>query len=365
MLNYTSQSGLMWQMRLLAARLVPNVGSSPLPPPIGEITFHSIADPERYGLPAHPLKQQYPGLTVLNYFMVIEDRFFVERDRVRGVALYANYNGSDLSLSITSENGRNPLSPWDWEGKPGTPTDPTAKPYLEWQDIEVGGKTYPWFNAAIHGWSGWDNKDRGLDWRDGIPESVATMYDRERGRVTQSIMVPYKAQGLGVAEQTVQPEDVQKTYSVLLFFPVPSAAAKAKELANIGQPWHDYHTRTPLAGPSGYYESHKNDLLKGYGSGDKNLILESLGPAKNFGIRTRGDAPSRPMPTPTPTETPTVTADYKMAAGGWIKQHIIPNSFSQLFWSPVPEVLLVCWPISQTRAEQLLSANLSGHRSTF
>jgi hypothetical protein len=54
-----------------------------------------------------------------------------------------------------------------------------------------------------------------------------------------------------------------------------------------------------------------------------------------------------------------------MAVGGWIDQHIIKNPFSGFFWSDVPEALLVCWPISQRKAEDLLSPTMGGRRQAF
>lgn len=342
MITYTSGCGLDWQVELRAAQLVGKSGTSQLPPPIGTINFHQIADPARYGLPVnHPLQKQFPNLKVIQYFMEVEDRFLVERGGerggVKGVALYADYNGSHLSCSITSENGRNPLAPWDWEGKPGTPTDPRAQPCLEWRFIEVGGRKYPWFSGMIHGWEGWDGKEKGLDWRDGIPESVTTMFLRGQGRVGQSVFVPHEVAGLGAAEQTMEADDVKATYSILLFFPVAEAASQAKKLGHI---WRISEFEGGVARAA---------------RGTLTLESKEEDESRGRGIQTYAGSKGRPLPE--------VMPDYKMATGGWITQHIIWNPFN--FWSEYPEAVLVCWPVSERRAEALLSPTMGNRRQAF
>lgn len=321
-LSFTSKkTGAEWKCRLRAANLVPNDGGdSRLPAPIGDIRFHTIANPAQYGIPAqHPLQKRFPNLEVQNLFMVIENRFLVERERIQGVALYADYNQSEgLSASITSENGRNPLAPWDWEGKPGSPTDPAAQPYLEWRRVE----DHVWQSHMIHGWKGWNEEEERLDWRDGIPESLMTMYDRKKGRVGQSIMVPHEIVGISAAEQTLQQPDVKKSYNILLFFPNPESARGIQTISY------------------------------GYGGG-----YRGMGAMKGLGA-TRGSDSFRGV-----FEEPEV--DYKMAVGGWINQHVIKDPFGPHFWNPNPEALIVCWPIKEERARQILGSNLQGQRKTF
>jgi len=270
--------------------------------------------------------------------MIIEEQFKVERNGVRGVALYADFNGSDLCTSIIGANGRNIIAPWNWEGEANSPTDPAATPDMEWRQVLEGDQTFTWQNSLIHGWAGWDGKDKRLDWLDGTPENLATMYERGKGRVGQSIMVPHEIPGVGVAEQTMEAADVTQTFSILLRFPVPEAAKQAEKLARIWQEPSPYRPQMRDGG-GGLYLSTKsaNHEIFGARSGKATLGYDS------------GN----------------LDADYKMATGGWIRQHVITNPFSHGFWNPNPEVLIVCWPISKRRAREIGSSDLDGRRMIF
>jgi hypothetical protein len=343
MLRYTSEKDLTWKCNLLAARLVPLDSNSPLPRPIGDIEFHQV-DGARYGL-RHPLEGR-PGIKVQHHLMVLNDDYFVERNGVRGVALYADYNGSDICASVTSEGGRNALAPFDWDSEVARQNplkDPAAQPKLEWREIvEPDGGVYTWQSAALHGWSGYTGLHAGKDWRDGVPEKLSTMYDPNLGTVLQSIFVPMETRGLGLSEQTLQEEDVRGTYTVALFFPQCSAES-AKKLAKFRslvdpsayRPEPVYRGGATRGG--GLESSFRGAVPKSFGGGEQ-VVLESCR---------------------------SVEPEFKMAAGGRIRQHIIENQFGPGFWVRKPEVLLVCWPVSQETAQRLMTPNLGGRRRNF
>ncbi len=322
MLAYRSTTtGSSYMATIRAARLVSETGSSGLPAPFGEVEFKLLDDPIRFGLPArHPVHELYPHLTIQYYLMVVTQNIMVERAGVRGVSLYADYRGSDVCAEVTSEMGRNGVAPWNWNGDPGTPTDAAATPFLEWRRVAEDGTMFTWQNHMIHG-----VEPRGLDWRDGVPVNLRYMHDPNRGEVLQSILVPAGIPGLGNAEQTIDPAALTKFYTIMLWFPRP-------EYMHLVQ-------RAPGSDRRGVgYQA--------YGGG-----LESL-TAKD--MNERGATRSAPP-----------QAEFKLASGGRIKQHVIPNPFSSRMMADAPEVMFVGIPVGEQQADRLLRPNMPTGRKTF
>lgn len=336
MLSYQSTRGHGYQVRIYAARLVAETGLAGLPSPFGEVDLETLHDdPQRYGFPkVHPLQELYPSLVVQYYLMVLYEHMKVERNRVKGVSLYADYTGSGVSAEITSEMGRNAVAPWSWEGEPGSPTDPTATGTLEWRRVSEDNFTGVWQNHMVHG-----VPPTNLDWRDGVPTSLRYMHDPHRGEVLQSILVPKKIPGLGNAEQTIPADALRDTYSILLWFPKSEYNSLVRRAVG-----HDYdHFRD-----GGVLESYKGPMTFGGG------VMK--GDSMRGGYEPESLSVER---------SATPKAEFKMSSGGRIRQHIIPNPFGPYVWEDKPEVLFVCIPVGEEQADRLTRANMPKGRKTF
>lgn len=315
-LHYTSAIARVdWQATIRAARLVPQTGTAGLPPPFGTISFLPISSPTRFGIGPHPLEREIPGLQVKNLWLVYNPEWMVERDGVCGLAFYFDFNGSGLSASKISLQGRNAVAPWPWEGEPGSPTDPAALSELEWR--RVGG--HIWQDHLVHGFAGPNSRYRGLDWLDGTPARLEDMHDPNTGEVIQSVFVPRDIPGLGVAEQTMRAADVNNTVTILVHFPRPEFAGM--ELVS-HYPYREGVTR---------------------GGGMRSLGLDGPG---NY------EDPDAAYPISAARSSAANMVSAKVAGGGMIHQSIIPDPFGHWFWNR-PEVMFVLWPIDVNTATRL------------
>lgn len=362
--QYTSPDGDRFQLTLKAAQLVPSLGNAGLPPPYGILPTHRIEDPQRFGLlpvEKHRLRRRYPNVWFQYHALIVPEEWMVKggkRGDQLGLALYADYNGSTLAASITSENGRNGMAPFDWEGEPNSPTDPVAQMTLEWRDVKLDGTVYNWQNHLLHGTT------PSLDWRDGVPTDLRTMYDPYKGTVRQSILVPKFNVGMGLAEQTLNAEDVTDFYSVVVWFRRHSPAIQqfVSRYIDRGSSWD----RTRSYG--GGYESFGPATLGGgpqlesLGGGYKGVVGAG-GPVRyrGGGTSTRGMSEALRGG---PSEE--LEAELKMSSGGSIRQAFPYDGFGPGFWQAEPTVALVFVPITATQAKNLdLGVTIPRHRRDF
>jgi hypothetical protein len=339
-ISYTD-SDVTFNATLQAAPLVPATSTSSLPPAIGTVQFERL-DPEKHRLPAtHPLQEQFPHITIAYYAMIVEERFLQQRADgrgPRGLALWMNYAGSSLCASVTSENGRNGIAPVSWGIDPETP-DPAAKSDLLWLHVTEGTRKATWQNHMLHGYKGRYVQGRygyehSFDWRDGVPVNVADMYDPNLGMVQQSIFVPKDARGLGMAEQSMSPADLRQTYTITVWAPT----SELKELAT---------------------QIQKQPELTYRGGGSRGG-LESYGGPAVLGVddMVAKGGNMRSMP-----QSMSVESDYKMAVGGKIRQHIIKNPFSRTMFQADPCVAIVCFPVTEQRANDMFKPSTAQGRS--
>lgn len=321
----SSATSFEYRASVLAARLVPEIGSAGLPAPFGEIAIEELHDPDRYGLPkVHPLQQMYPNLCVRYFVMVVTESIKVQRGGVRGVSLYVDYRNSGVCAEVTSEMGRNGIAPWGWAGEPGTPTDPAAMPYLEWRRVEEDGNFYIWQNHMVHG-----IPFGGPDWRDGVPVNLRYMYDQNRGEVLQSILVPVDIPGLGNAEQTIDPSALRSTYSILLWFPKPEYLQFVRRAISKEPYRRDEDEEVGVR------------TARSYGASKGREAMEAI-------LRQES-----------------IQAEFKMASGGRIKQGVNPDLFGHHVWSDQPEVLMVCIPVGEQQVNRLLRPSMPSGRRVF
>lgn len=288
-----------------AAKLVGRIGTASLPPPIGDCQFESINPGDaRFGLPMrHPLHRLYPSLKVSYYALVVEERFKVERDRVRGLALYADFNQTTgMVAGVHSWNGRNALAPYNWMGAPGEETDPAGLPQMEWRTVTENRRQYVWQNHMFHG------QNPGKDWIDGVPDNLENMHS-PNGKVHQMILVPKGIPGLGVAEQTLQPGEVNALMSVLLF--------------DITEEGRQAYNRSVLS---------QRDSRRGY--------PQSY--SKGGGEETYRSAPV--------LRGESFQSDQKIATGGCISQWFMRNPCEPQMWNSSPTALIVVVPVSEQMA---------------
>lgn len=332
MVYFRGRGGVTFTMAVRAARLVDARGTSRLPPPYGTLETRQITRPNAFGLAAkHPLQDRYSSMELQYQALVVPEDWMVERAGRRGLALYVDYNGSGLCASITSENGRNGLAPFDWEGEPGSPTDPTAKPHMEWREVPHGDQVHCWQNYLRHGTT------PGLDWRDGVPSDLATMYDSSLGTVVQSVLVPTFYQGMGTAEQTMATGDVTDFYSIVVFFP--------RDTPEVKRVVEQFTRRSAYESP--YFPYSGSYGVKG---------LEALG---GGAVRTRGGVVRHPQlqQSAGPEESyggdEAPEAELKMSAGGKIRQSFPYDPFGPSFWEPQPQLGVVFIPITAATAQRL------------
>ena len=304
-----------WQMTMMAAPLVPTRGQAALPPPIGEMRMIQVPGTV-LGIRNDPIHAQFPTTTVINGLLIIESRFQHWTGSRDGIAIYTTYNGSALSASVTSEGGRNPLAPYNGSVASSAVVDPAARLGLEWH--QVGSKV--WMNHMVHGWDNF-GQDRGLDWRDGTPTSLETMYDRDRVTVRQMLWVPTSIPGLGIAEQTLHRDDLRDTYTVAVWFPRVTT-----------QPWtlQRQYQGDSRGLPPNFIDEGGLESLKG-GMGE----FGSPRDAALTGDRTRGMTPA---------------PSHKLASGGEIRQHIIANPYGPTYWEAAPAFVLRLFPVDERQA---------------
>lgn len=304
MLFYQSKlTGARYQAVFYAASLVPERGTANLPPPLGELEVIDIDGPAavRLGLDRpHPLQQLYSDIRIQHYFLVVADGQLVSRTPTspKGVSLYVDWAGSGVCLEASSAMGRDIRAPWDWNGQPGTFTDPAALPHLEVRKFDDGKV---WWNHGLHGVFT-------PDWLDGVPVTLDGMYDFHRGKVKQMVLVSKYLAGAGTAEQTLDPSEVKTTYITLLWFLRPEFDAIVHQ-----------HLGGGYTGRS---------------------TAESLSVSKEPMTKVRALSSD--------------LADMKMATGGEIKQHVNPVLMSPGVFAPDPEVALVLHPMSEATAQRLL-----------
>lgn len=311
-----------------AARLVPNTGgASSLPSSIGTIQFRRIDEQEAKELriPRSKLLNLYPELQVLHYALIVDDRpqseggYMVERNGQTGIAIYIDFNGSGLCTSTHSANGLNPVCPLEMDGPVGSVYSPRADFAMGWRLVDGH-----WLqNHLIHGWSGFDGRDYGLDWLDGRVSvrlaNLEDMHDRTKGQVAQYIFVPRTAQGLGMAEQVLPEDYTTQTYSMIVTEPGP-------ELPGL-------IARLNIDDGSGRLES-MAALSYSYALESAKSLSRSM---------TKDD------------EQVTMEPDLKMAAGGLINQHIIQNPFAPSLWKPQPSYQIVLWPVTTSTAMRIFA----------
>ena len=146
-------------------------GDSFLPAPIGNVPIIQLPG-TKLGIRHDPVNNIYPNTTMRYGLLVMKPEFMVDRDGVRGLAVYVDNNGSCISASVTSQGGHNPLAPLNWRAGGDPLRDPTARLAMEWRTMKDGNV---WMSHAVHGWNDYGRASNG-DWRDGSPVELETMY---------------------------------------------------------------------------------------------------------------------------------------------------------------------------------------------
>lgn len=337
-LNFTDrQTGLTWRQDMYAAKLV-TPGYHGLPPKIGDFRFIPLHNPGMYGIPKHALESVYPGISIAHFAMVIPAAFKVKAaDGKEGVAFWINNNGSDFCVSVTSEMGRSNVAPLDWEGERAV-----AHPYWEWRSEVEDNKVYPWTNARVHGFPGLDGRDAGLDWLDGTPTRLSTMYDRVKGQTAQSVVVP-RIYEIGTAAQTLPADAYVGTYSIMLYFPLPEAVLLARKLSQFPS------LMTPEQAMS------RGAMRKG---DDYVFSTRSTSPKpKGFESLERGGLEL--------FTTQSLEPSFEVTHGFEMRQHILMPPLFPNFWRQDPSVVIVCWPIGEEQEAAIARPNVRPGREGF
>lgn len=233
-------------------------------------------------------------------------------------------------------------APIDWHAlKPGEPgydpsrsnevqydpiRDPRAKPFWEWRSVIQGGQVWPWTNGRIHGFNGLFNEHAGKDWLDGVPETVASMYDPAAGKTRQTIVVP-RHYGLGTAQQTLGEDDLVNTYSTMLYFPQPTALKTWEKLNRLSQlmTYDEAVTR--------YRQSQSQGVMRESSS--------YSGTLKSLGAASRGSHES------------TLEAAVEITHGNLLTQHIAMPLNDPSLWQQSPSAVIVMWPITPGQAQEM------------
>lgn len=310
-----------YRLVIKAARLA--VGGK-LPPPI-DPPFKLYSIPANlfgvFGLPErHKIAQMYPDLQPVYLAMVAEPHHFVMRGRVKGVALYLDWNrSSGLSTDIISVQGRALTAPWEWQqrderGQPCPPDlDPSAVATIENRRIETTAGAVWWSNNIPHGVLA----PTGADWLDGVPTKLETMYTPQ-GRVFQWVVVPDmpETKGMGIAEQTLVEQDRSDFLSIMVRFPRPSMASVAAKLM-----------ATPASTTRRSPATYGGSIEKG----------------GSLGSPMRGDDT---LGIPEATFEAIETPKMKFAVGDEITQAVTPDPMGPSFWSDRPAAMFVIVPIT-------------------
>lgn len=281
-----------WTVRigLEQTDLWPNDGIARPLPPYGNAYPNLCIDGHPAVGDVDPLQNDFPGLEVHSYALIVPGHRLIQVDReTRGAPFWMNFNGSSEGAVIVSLKGVNPL------------TLMTARAGLERELIEAWGKR----DVPVQNWI--PLITRGRDWIDGFPIDPTKMHE-EDAQVRQGILTTNPR--LGLAQYVIPEEERKKTLSFLFFRP------------KVWEP------------PRPKIVTFRGETAKMLGYPSDTLLSRSYGDAKGAAEKS-------------------IYEEFEVAAGGLINQKIVRDVHDSEHYMPEPKILVRYYPVTQIQADEL------------